>query len=122
MARNRFAVYSAGVCLIGIFGLRVALAQTVTGSITGQVTDPSGAVVSGAVVSAENVATSVKTTATTNSAGLYTIRFLPIGSYSLTVDFKGFASAKVAPFPLESNQTAKVDVALSISSTQTRVV
>ena len=122
MARNRFAVYSAGVCLIGIFGLRVALAQTVTGSITGQVTDPSGAVVSGAVVSAENVATSVKTTATTNSAGLYTIRFLPIGSYSLTVDFKGFASAKVAPFPLEINQTAKVDVALRISSTQTVVV
>src|SRR5215470_10429857 len=69
MARNRFAVYSAGVCLIGIFGLRLAQAQTVTGSITGQVTDPSGAVVSGAVVSAENVATSVKTTATTNSAG-----------------------------------------------------
>lgn len=122
MPRNRFVVYLVGVCLIGILGLNTSSAQTVTGSITGQVTDPSGALVSGAVVTAENVGTSVKTTATTNSAGLYTIRFLPIGSYTLTVDFKGFASAKIAPFPLEINQTAKIDVALKISSTETVVV
>ena len=122
MPRNRFVVYLVGVCLIGILGLNTSSAQTVTGSITGQVTDPSGALVSGAVVTAENVGTSVKTTATTNSAGLYTIRFLPIGSYTLTVDFKGFASARIAPFPLEINQTAKIDVALKISSTETVVV
>ena len=122
MPRNRFVVYLVGVCLIGILGLNTSSAQTVTGSITGQVTDPSGALVSGAVVTAENVGTSVKTTATTNSAGLYTIRFLPIGGYTLTVDFKGFASAKIAPFPLEINQTAKIDVALKISSTETVVV
>jgi len=122
MARNRLVVYVVGVCLIGIFGLGTSRAQTVTGSITGQVTDPSGALVSGATVTAENVATSVKTTATTNSAGLYTIPFLPIGSYTLTVDFKGFASAKIAPFALEINQTAKIDVALKISSTETVVV
>src|SRR5215470_9242262 len=108
MARNRLVVYVVGVCLIGIFGLGTSRAQTVTGSITGQVTDPSGALVSGATVTAENVATSVKTTATTNSAGLYTIPFLPISSYTLTVDFKGFASAKIAPFALEINQTANI--------------
>src|SRR5215831_17543530 len=122
MARNRLVVYVVGVCLIGIFGLGTSRAQTVTGSITGQVTDFSGALVSGATVTAENVATSVKTTATTNSAGLYTIPFLPIGSYTLTVDFKGFASAKIALFALEINQTAKIDVALKISSTETVVV
>src|SRR5215831_650755 len=122
MARNGFVLHLVGVCLIVIFGWNTSSAQTITGSITGQVTDPSGALVSGAVVTAENVGTSVKTTATTNSAGLYTIRFLPIGSYTLTVDFKGFASAKIAPFPLEINQTAKIDVALKISSTETVVV
>ena len=122
MPCNRFVVYLVGVYLFGILGLNTSLAQTVTGSITGQVTDPSGALVSGALVTAENVATSVKSTATTNSAGLYTIRFLPIGSYTLTVDFKGFSSAKIAPFPLEINQTAKIDVALKISSTETVVV
>jgi hypothetical protein len=122
MARNRFAVYLVGLCLTGIFGLRMALAQTVTGSITGQVTDPSGALVSGATVIAENVATGVKTTATTNAAGVYTIRFLPIGTYKLTVQAKGFSSANIPPFSLEIDQTAKVDVALKIGSTETIVV
>jgi hypothetical protein len=122
MVRNRFVVCLVGVCLLGIFGLGKCLSQTVSGSITGQVSDPSGALVSGAIVTAENVETSVKTTATTNSAGLYIIRFLPIGSYRLTVEFKGFASAKVTPFSLEINQTAKIDVALKISSTETVVV
>src|SRR5215471_14251102 len=111
MARNRLVVYVVGVCLIGIFGLGTSRAQTVTGSITGQVTDPSGALVSGATVIAENVATAVTTSATTNAVGLYTIRFLPIGSYKLTVEAKGFNAATVSPFSLEIDQTAKIDVA-----------
>ncbi|HTF72570.1 MAG TPA: carboxypeptidase-like regulatory domain-containing protein, partial [Edaphobacter sp.] len=55
-------------------------AQTVTGAVTGTVTDPSGAVVPGATVVAINVATTVRTPATTNSSGVYSIRFLPIGN------------------------------------------
>ena len=55
--------YLTGICLAGLFCLSSAFGQTVTGSITGEVTDPSGAVVVGATVTAENTATSVKTTA-----------------------------------------------------------
>ena len=62
----------------------VATGQTVTGSITGEITDPSGAVVSGAQVVAHNLATGVDSPATTNSAGLYRIDFLPIGHYQVT--------------------------------------
>ena len=99
-----------------------ALGQTVTGSITGLVTDPSGAVVVGAQVTAENAATGVKTTTQTNATGVYTIRFLPIGEYTLTVDAKGFTVDRVAAFPLEIGQTAKIDVSLKISvSTTTEV-
>jgi len=97
----------------------MAFGQTVTGSITGTVTDPSGAVVAGAVVNAGNIATGVHTTATTNGAGVYTIRFLPIGNYELSVEAKGFATANVAPFPLEIDQTAKVDVKMTISTATT---
>ena len=114
--------YSIGVLLAAALSFTHVAAQTVTGSITGQVTDPSGAVVAGATVTAENVATSVKTTATTNGAGVYTLRFLPIGSYKVTVDAKGFASTNVAPFALEIDQTAKIDVGLKISSAETVVV
>jgi Carboxypeptidase regulatory-like domain len=122
MARKRIVLLLAGTCLLAVLTLKPAWSQTITGSITGQVTDPSGALVSGATVIAENVATGVKTTATTNAAGVYTIRFLPIGTYKLTVESKGFSSANVPPFSLEIDQTAKVDVGLKIGSTETIVV
>jgi hypothetical protein len=62
-----------------------AMAQTVTGSITGEVTDQSGAVVSGAKVTAHNLDTGVDTSAQTNSDGVYHIEFLPIGHYQVAV-------------------------------------
>jgi hypothetical protein len=46
------------------------------------VTDPSGAVVVGANVTAVNTATSLKTAVQTNASGVYTIRFLPVGTYN----------------------------------------
>ena len=114
--------YSIGILLAALLSCMHAGAQTVTGSITGQVTDPSGALVVGATVTAENSSTSVKTTAKTNGAGLYTIRFLPIGTYQLTIEANGFASSNVAPFSLDIDQTAKINVALKISSAATVVV
>lgn len=108
--------------LMAAFALSSATAQTVTGSITGVVKDPSGAVVVGATVTAENTATGVKTMAQTNDAGVYTIRFLPVGTYALDVEAKGFAPAKLNAFAIEINQTAKVDVGLKIGATETTVV
>ena len=61
-----------------------------SGSIQGTITDPSGAVVPGATVVAENVATGVKTTKQTNEAGLYVINALPPGEYKVLVSFSGF--------------------------------
>jgi len=102
--------------------LSTARAQTVTGSITGRVTDPSGAVVTGASVTAENTATSVKTSAQTNAAGVYSIRFLPIGAYSVTVEAPGFSSQKIPPFSLEIDQTAQVNASLTIGASSTVTV
>ena len=102
--------------------LSSAVGQTITGSITGLVTDPSGAVVVGAKITAENTATGVQTTAQTNGAGVYTIRFLPIGVYTLTLEAKGFTLEKVNAFPLEIDQTAKINVGLTIGASETMVV
>ncbi len=111
------------LCLLaGTLCLPNALAQMVTGSVTGLVTDPSGAVIANAKVTAENVATGVKTVAQTNGAGAYTIRFLPIGTYTVTVEAKGFAQHTVPGFPLEIDQTAKVDVSLTVGATEKVVV
>jgi hypothetical protein len=77
MKRN--ATYITWATLLALFCSISVLAQTVTGSIRGTVTDPSGAIIAGAKVVATNAATGVSTTATTNSSGEYSIRFLQIG-------------------------------------------
>lgn len=110
------------VFLTVAFSSILAMGQTVTGSITGLVTDPSGAVVAGATVTAQNVATGVASTAQTNGAGAYTIRFLPVGRYTLSVQAKGFTTARVDAFALEIDQTAKLDVGLKIGASETTVV
>ena len=57
-----------------------------TGTIQGTVTDPSGAIVPGAGVSATNVATGVKTTRETSAAGVYVLHALPPGQYVVEVN------------------------------------
>lgn len=114
--------YLVGCSLAAFMFLSPAFGQTVTGSISGQVTDQSGAVIVGANITAENVATSVKTTAKSNESGVYTIRFLPIGTYTVTVEANGFTSQKVPPFSLEIDQTVKVDAGLKIGTSSTVVV
>ena len=98
-----------------------AFAQTVTGAVRGTVTDPSGAIVSGAKVTITNTATNVAVTDTSDKAGQYAIRNLQIGQYKLTVEAPGFSSANVGPFALEIDQTAKVDVPLSVGGANTTV-
>jgi hypothetical protein len=105
-----------------MLALTPALGQTVTGSITGVVADPSGAVVVGALVTAQNTATGVATTTQTNGTGTYSIRFLPVGSYTLAVDAKGFTLEKLAPFALEIDQTVKINVSVQVSTSTTVVV
>ncbi len=98
-----------------------ALAQTVTGAVRGTVTDPSGAIVPGATVTVTNVATNVATTAVTDQAGQYAVRNLQIGQYKLEVVAAGFSNASFGPFSLEIDQTAKVDVPLSVGGAATTV-
>jgi hypothetical protein len=114
--------YFVGCSLAALLCLSSALGQTVTGSITGQVTDPSGAVVVGAKVTAENTATAVKTPTQTNASGVYTIRFLPIGTYTVTVEAAGFTTQRNSAFMLEINQTAKINASLQIGASTTLMV
>jgi len=111
------------LCIIPLLLLATlsGVAQTVTGSIRGIITDPSGAIVPNATVIATNTQTGVGTEAKTNQAGEYSIRFLQIGQYKLNVDASGFAKTSYGPFSLEIDQTAKIDVKLTVGSTNTTV-
>jgi hypothetical protein len=99
----------------------LALGQSVTGSVSGEITDPTGAVVSGARVTAHSLDTGVDTSNTTNSAGVYHIDFLPIGRYQVSVTATGFTTETLPPFSLEVLQTAKFDVKLTVGSSSTTV-
>src|SRR6185312_1488098 len=103
LMRTKLFQYLAGCAFTVLLCMLPASAQTVTGSITGVVTDSSGAVIPGAHVSAVDTATGVKTEAETNDAGAYTIRFLPIGPYTVSVSSAGFSTQTVPQFSLEIN-------------------
>jgi hypothetical protein len=108
----RYVVIGALACLATSIAL---LSQTITGSINGNVTDQSGAVVANATVIVKNVATGVETQSVTNAAGDYNVRFLQIGQYKVTVQDAGFADQTIGPITLEVDQIAKVNVHLAVS-------
>jgi hypothetical protein len=110
-----------GSVLTMTVGVSIALGQTVTGSITGVVTDPSGAFISGAHVTAHNLDTGVNTPSDTNSTGLYHIEFLSIGRYQVTVQANGFNTETLPPFVLEVLQTANFNIKLTVGSSATTV-
>ncbi len=98
----------------------LASAQTVTGTISGSVSDPSGAAVANAKVTAMNVDTNVTFPATTNQTGIYRVLYLPVGNYNVLVETAGFKKFTAGPFKLEVNQIARVDVKLEVGDlTQT---
>ena len=110
-------VTAAISCLVMPF----AGAQTITGSVTGTVTDATGAVVSGAKVTATNVDTGVSTSETTNGSGIYSIRFLQIGKYKVETEASGFKKQLYGPFSLEIDQTAKINAVMSAGGADTIV-
>jgi hypothetical protein len=91
-----------------------ALAQSDRGTITGTVTDPSGAIVAGAKVDVRNLDNGSAYTTTTTSAGTYTVPSVQTGKYTLSVAFPGFKTVKEIGFDVLLDQTAKVDVALEV--------
>ncbi len=117
MKSSCFPQRAAMIAALGLLSTSAALSQTVTGSISGTVTDPSGAVIPKATVVALNTGTGVRTPVTSNNAGEYSLRFLPIGTYQVEVTAPGFTKLTIPPFALEINQTAKVDAHVSLGTT-----
>lgn len=91
-----------------------AMSQEVSAVVNGIVTDPSGAAVVGATVTATDTARGTVYTDQTNEAGFYNLLHIPIGTYTLKVEAKGFQTALHSPFTLVLNQTARIDVAMQV--------
>src|SRR5215469_4725421 len=83
-----------GFLLLTVFSAVFALGQAETGQVNGTVTDPSGAVVSGAKVTLTNNGTGQTRTAQTSANGSYAFTNLQPGNYTVTVEGSGFSPYK----------------------------
>ncbi|MBI3681604.1 MAG: TonB-dependent receptor [Acidobacteria bacterium] len=92
-------------------------AQNVTGSISGVVTDGTGAVVPNAIVTAVNTGTHATFTAASGGEGVYNIRAIPIGVYDLTAEASGFKKYEAKGIRLQVNEIARVDIPLAVGAT-----
>ena len=113
MLKNGPAAIAAviGLCFSG--SLR---AQAPVGEITGTVTDATGGVVAGAVVSINNAAVNLQRSSATNSAGVYSFPALPPGTYTVKVEMQGFKSEVRGDIILQVSQVARLDFTLQVGS------
>jgi Carboxypeptidase regulatory-like domain len=107
----RWVLFAFAFCL----STQVVSAQTF-GEITGEVKDPSGAVVPGAPVTAINTSTNALRSTVTNETGIYSFPALVPGLYSVKVELPGFQTVSRS-IELQVQQTARVDFTLAVGQT-----
>lgn len=95
----------------------LAVAQSNTGSLSGRVTDPSEAVVTGAKVTVTNDETGVAVSTTTNSEGLYQFLSLPVGAYTIQVEHPGFRLTRQTGIRIDVATRDSVNISLSVGDT-----
>ena len=123
MRRNKIFLWLS-VILLMVFPVspwNSASAQVLYGTLTGNVTDPNGAVVEGAHVTAVSPQTGFTRNSTTNGSGIYQFSDLQPGTYTLTVDAPGFTQFRQQNITVNVNQTARIDAQIGVQQVATTV-
>ena len=119
---RRFVCSAVWVAVLAVFAVAGAWAQQVTGSISGTVTDPTGASVAGATVTLTNTDRGADIrTLTTDGAGFYTAPSLPLGTYTVKVEAPGFKTDSVTGLVLHVNDALTVNRKLAVGSAAQQV-
>jgi hypothetical protein len=121
------SIKSIALSLAAALVLVIALAstssaQTFRGSILGTVTDPNGAVVPGATVTARNVGTGIERSTASDEFGNYTLTELQTGTYQVVVSKTGFQSLAINEVVVEVAAERRVDAALTVAGTTNQVI
>src|SRR6266700_878821 len=103
-------------CWIIIAGVTAAYAQEAGGAITGTVLDPNGAPVQGADITAKDTERGTVLTTQSNDTGAFFLPRVPVGTYQVTAQAKGFGRAMFPQFTLVLNQTARLTFQLKVGS------
>src|SRR5947208_1636722 len=117
MMRVKIALLLLGAMLAGR-----ASAQSIFGEIRGTVTDPTGAVVTGAAVTVTNTGTGESRKVATDFAGNYSVVNIEAGTYEVSIEHSGFRKAVVQGVQLRAREIARVDAGLEVTGTTTEMV
>lgn len=105
--------YQSWIACVLLLSANVTLwGQGATATVTGTVSDPTGAVLPKAQVTITNTETNVKYAGVTNGSGQYTVSLLPPGSYRVQAEAQGFKAERVVGIILQVNQNLKLDFKL----------
>jgi len=117
MKRQLCALRVSFVFIVLLLAALSGRAQTAT--VGGMIVDASGAVVSGASVTAQNTETGVSRDAATNDAGLFRFSNLPPGPYTVTIEKQGFKSIHIPDLVLTVNQAFTFEATLQVAAVET---
>jgi len=109
---------TAAACLAVLLGLlpTTAAAQVLYGSMTGTVTDSSGAAIPGATVSIKDEQTGLALSAVTDSTGTYTIRNVTGGTYTMNVSLQGFKEFVQTGIPITAGSVVRINGKLEVGA------
>src|SRR6201997_253875 len=119
--RKRRIILLAAVVTLGFLVSSALVWASITGSISGIVTDPGGGVVVGATVTAINTQTGVRAAIHTDKSGFYNFADLAVGTYDLEVEQKGFKTFQQSRIVIDANSAIKIDVKLELGEVSEKV-
>ena len=108
------------ICVAAVCFSPVAFGQAI-GSFSGTVTDKSGSSIAGASVTVTSQGTGVVREAKTDETGHYIVNYLPVGAYTIHVQFQGFQAAEAKDLRLQIDESRELDFSLSPASVASTV-
>ena len=127
---NKIRLFSLAVLTgIAVLGLVIPASQnslhaqslSSTGSLSGTISDPTGAVIPRATVTVSSTASGISRQFTTDSGGHFTFAFLPAGTYTLTVEAQGFNTAKQSEISLRVGDSVTDNLTLKVANASEQV-
>jgi Carboxypeptidase regulatory-like domain len=118
--KNRLLLLLSLLAIFVPFG-PLLTAQLVSGSITGNVTDPSGAAVAGAAIQVTNTETGVQNAAKSNASGYFNISNLIAGTYTITVSAPGFKELSQTGVVVDIGSVVRLDSSLQVGNVEQKI-
>src|SRR5256885_7143206 len=113
---GRFIMKKSIVAILFLFLSTDAFTQTTNATLGGTVSDSTGALIPGVMITATNVATGIVTTVVTNESGAYQLASLQPGTYKITAELPGFQTQLANNFVLGLSQQARLNFTLQIGN------